>query len=178
MLVGNFRGSWQCLHLQYEDFCSFSGAPPPFLTPPLDSATHKTVHNKIERKIHTHTRRNRKTPSKSYVQRRQVTLLQVRDVNYCQGGCRLVDQGCSQGGKGADGWLKLVRINKRLLAHGVQWQPSFYAQLQDTKSAVQRILTKYIEKIGKYFKVFQNVWNFLLSDFIYCLLVPSNPSQI
>jgi len=97
MLVGNFRRSWQCLHLQYEDFCSFSGAPPPFLTPPLDSATHKTVHNKIERKIHTHTRRNRKTPSKSYVQRRQVTLLQVRDVTYCQGGCRLVDQGRSQG---------------------------------------------------------------------------------
>lgn len=54
------------------------------------SCTHKTVHNKIEKK---ESRRSssssrsssvERTPSKSYVQCRQVTLLQLRDVNYCQ----------------------------------------------------------------------------------------------
>jgi len=38
-------------HLQYEVCCSLPGATPPFNAP--GSATHKSVHNKIEGRRHT-----------------------------------------------------------------------------------------------------------------------------
>lgn len=131
---------------------------------PTGSATHKTVHNKIERKTHTdtapHTVGVDVCVAYPILAERHGETEKRRQSHTCNAGkwlyCRYVtwiivkrgvggSGGTVKGegaGVGGGGRLKLVRINKRLLAHGVQWQRNFYAQREDPISLPLKIHRK------------------------------------